>query len=249
MYSSRFPVSLLRLLSNILLVYLLYALCRVVYVMEFWDIYAAGWHLLDFGSLLAGSLRFDTSAILYTNSLYILLVLLPLPRRLTFKAAWRTALKTLFVFVNALMLTLNLVDTVYSRYTGRRTTWSFFSEFSNEGNLGEIVGIELLNHWYLVLLGLAFLAALILLYRHPFPSPTPSRFQFSFFNFHFSLVNPLPRWQYILFSTLLVLLYIPLAVIGMRGGASTAVRPITRLSAPSPSATPTNTSTSLLKLP
>ena len=227
MYSSRFPVSLLRLFSNILLVYLLYALCRVVYVMEFWDIYAAGWHLLDFSSLLAGSLRFDTSAILYTNSLYILLVLLPLPRRLTFKAAWRTALKTLFVFVNALMLTLNLVDTVYSRYTGRRTTWSFFSEFSNEGNLGEIVGIELLNHWYLVLLGLAFLAALILLYRHPFPSPTPSRFQFSFFNFHFSLVNPLPRWQYILFSTLLVLLYIPLAVIGMRGGASTAVRPIT----------------------
>ena len=227
MYSSRFPVSLLRLLSNILLVYLLYALCRVVYVMEFWDIYAAGWHLLDFGSLLAGSLRFDTSAILYTNSLYILLVLLPLPRRLTFKVAWRTALKTLFVFVNALMLILNLVDTVYSRYTGRRTTWSFFSEFSNEGNLGEIVGIELLNHWYLVLLGLAFLAALILLYRHPFPSPTPSRFQFSIFNFHFSLVNPLPRWQYILFSTLLVLLYIPLAVIGMRGGASTAVRPIT----------------------
>ena len=214
MYSSRFPVSLLRLLSNILLVYLLYALCRVVYVMEFWDIYAAGWHLLDFGSLLAGSLRFDTSAILYTNSLYILLVLLPLPRRLTFKAAWRTALKTLFVFVNALMLTLNLVDTVYSRYTGRRTTWSFFSEFSNEGNLGEIVGIELLNPVF--------------------------NFHFSIFIFHSSILFPGGSTSFFLPSS-------SSSTSPWRLSACVAVPP--RLSAPSPSATPTNTSTSLLKLP
>ena len=219
MSPSRFPVSLPRLLVNILLVYLLYMLCRAIYVCEFWDLYADGWSRLSLGSLVAGGLRFDTSAILYTNTLYILLVLLPLPRRLTAAKPWRTALKTLFVAVNALMLVANLVDTVYSRYTGRRTTWTFFSEFSNEGNLADIVGVELLRHWYLVLIGLAFIAALILLYRHPYRTPPSAAAQ--------QPTPQAPAWQYILLSLLCTLLYAPLAVIGMRGGASTAIRPIT----------------------
>ena len=162
-----------QLVWNLLLVYLLYMLCRVVYVWEFWDIYADGWSRLSLGSLVVGGLRFDTSAILYTNTLYVLLALLPLPRRVRGSRPWRRVLKVLYVVVNSLMLTLNLVDTVYSRYTGRRTTWTFFSEFSNEGNLGDIVGVELLNHWYLVLIGLAFIAALIFLYRDGEPRPQP----------------------------------------------------------------------------
>ena len=185
MNASRHPVSLLRLLNNLLLVYLLYMLCRVVYICEFWDLYSEGWQRLSIGSLLVGGLRFDTSAILYTNTLYILLVLLPLPRKLTAGHVWRTVLKALFVVVNALMLVLNLVDTVYSRYSGRRTTWTFFSEFSNEGNLADIVGVEILHHWYLVLIGLAFIGALVLLYRHPYNSPS---------------TRPLRSWQYLLIS-------------------------------------------------
>ena len=205
-------MKLLRLLNNLLLVYLLYMLCRVVYVMEFWDLYSAGWSQLSLGSLIAGGLRFDTSAILYTNLLYILLVLVPLPRRWTTTKGYQLALKILFVVVNALMLVLNLIDTVYSRYTGRRTTWTFFSEFQNEGNLGSIFGIELLNHWYLVLIGIAFILALIYLYRYPYrpgkdyPKYTPASF---------------------VVALLCFLAFLPLAVIGMRGGASTAIRPIT----------------------
>ena len=205
-------MKLLRLLNNLLLVYLLYMLCRVVYVMEFWDLYSAGWSQLSLGSLIAGGLRFDTSAILYTNLLYILLVLVPLPRRWTATKGYQLSLKILFVVVNALMLVLNLIDTVYSRFTGRRTTWTFFSEFQNEGNLGSIFGIELLNHWYLVLVGIAFILALVYLYRYPYrpgkdyPKYTPAGF---------------------IVALLCFLAFLPLAVIGMRGGASTAIRPIT----------------------
>ena len=205
-------MKLLRLLNNLLLVYLLYMLCRVVYVLEFWDIYSAGWSQLSLGSLITGGLRFDTSAIIYTNLLYILLVLIPLPRRWTATKGYQLSLKILFVVVNALMLILNLVDTVYSRYTGRRTTWTFFSEFQNENNLGSIFGIELLNHWYLVLIGIAFILALVYLYRYPrtpgkdYPRYTPVRF---------------------ILALLCFLGFMPLAVIGMRGGASKAIRPIT----------------------
>ncbi|MBR1793095.1 MAG: sulfatase-like hydrolase/transferase [Bacteroidales bacterium] len=167
-FPSSFRQSLSYLLSvvwNVLLVYVLYLLCRVIYLMENWHMYAAGWPSLSIGQLLVGSLRFDTAAICYTNLLYLLLILFPLPVRQ--RRGWQLTAKWIYVVVNALALCLNLADTVYSQYTGRRTTSSFFREFSNEGNLMGILGIELLNHWYLVLAGLVMIAALWMLYRMP----------------------------------------------------------------------------------
>ena len=197
----------LALLCNLALVYLLYFVCRAVYILEFWDIYAPDWGQLSIASLLRGGFVFDTSAIHYTHLLYAGLILLPWPRKWYVSRAWHIASKSLYVVTNTLMLSINLADTVYSRYTGRRTTWTFFSEFADEGNLGNIFFIEVLNHWYLVLLGLAFLAILILLYRPVKP-----------------FAKPLTHY---LTHSLATLLFVPLSVIGMRGGASTAIRPIT----------------------
>lgn len=68
---------------------------------------------------------------------------------------------------NLIVIIMNLMDTVYFQYTHRRTTASVFSEFKNEGNLGGIIGTELLNHWYLTLFAIAFGYALFKLYRKP----------------------------------------------------------------------------------
>ncbi len=197
----------LALLCNLVLAYLLYFVCRVVYILEFWDIYSAGWGQLSVASLLRGGFVFDTSAILYTHLLYAAMLLLPWPRKWYASRGWHIAAKSIYVVTNILMLSINLVDTVYSRYTGRRTTWTFFSEFANEGNLGNIFFIELLHHWYLLLIGILFLIVLILFYRPVKPIAKPAA-------------------HYITHS-LATLLFLPLSVIGMRGGASTAIRPIT----------------------
>ena len=197
----------LALLCNLVLAYLLYFVCRVVYILEFWDIYSAGWGQLTVASLLRGGFVFDTSAILYTHLLYAAMLLLPWPRKWYASRGWHITAKSIYVVTNILMLSINLVDTVYSRYTGRRTTWTFFSEFANEGNLGNIFFIELLHHWYLLLIGILFLIALILFYRPVKPIAKPAA-------------------HYITHS-LATLLFLPLSVIGMRGGASTAIRPIT----------------------
>ena len=206
------------LVLNLLLVYVLYMLCRVIYVMEFWDLYAASWNDLSMGLLLKGALRFDSSAIFYTNAPYALLVILTYPfmrkPNSQFSILNSQFEKWLFVVVNALMLGINLIDTVYSRYTGRRTTWTFFSEFSNEGNLGDIFFIEVLHHWYLVLAFLFFVFLLIVCYRPIKVSGKP--------------VGRKGRNTARYVSTLVgLLLYVPISVIAMRGGASTAVRPIT----------------------
>ena len=208
MYSSRFPVSLLRLLSNILLVYLLYALCRVVYVMEFWDIYAAGWHLLDFGSLLAGSLRFDTSAILYTNVLWVVMMLFPVSRKEN--PTYHTLCRWVFVVVNTFALIINLCDAVYFQYTMRRTTVTIFHEFGNENNLGSIFGQEALAHWYFFLLAAVLAYGMWRLYITP------------------RLDYRQLKWKPYAVATFLSLLaYAPFCVAGMRGGWTRDVRPIT----------------------
>lgn len=204
--------TLLAVVGNILTVYIVYMVCRVAYLLENWDLLDKGWDLLDKWLLLRGSLLFDTSAICYTNAIYCLLMFLPLAVRS--KNWWQQLCRWMFVVVNSLAVVANLTDTVYSQFTGRRTTATFFSEFQNEGNLGSIVGIELIHHWYLVLLGLALITLLWFGYHRP-------QFQEN--------ERELPRSKIILqhfHSLLLFLCVIPLAIIGIRGGASTAVRPI-----------------------
>ena len=209
-----FPFSnLLAVLINLCIAYVIYMITRVAFVLENWDLYNSGWEALSMGDLLAGSLRFDTSAILYTHSLWIVLMLLPL--HLKERPWWHTMCKYIYVTVNSLAIFLNLSDAVYSRFTGRRTTATFFSEFSNEGNLGDILFIEILNHWYFLLLFFLLVAILVLFYVKP--SPTHSHIH----TFKQS------RIQYYLTNSLSLLLFIPLAIGGMRGGFTTAVRPIT----------------------
>ena len=208
------PYSILNLLWNLVLLYLLYFLCRVVYVCEFWDLYADGWQSLSIGSLLWGGLRFDTAAIAYTCLPWALFFLLPVPPRLVNLRGWQLTAKSLFVVINTVALWSNLVDTVYSRYTGRRTTATFFSEFSAEGNLGSIFGTELLHHWYLVLIGLAFLAALIFLYAPVSSVQTKGS--------HSKHRQPRHRVSagYYVIRTLVLVLFLLVLLIGIRGGVS-----------------------------
>lgn len=198
--------NLFAVLANLLLAYIVYMITRVAYVWENWSLFSAGWSELSLGSLLVGSLRFDTSAIFYTNSLYIVLMLLPLQYKE--RPWWHTMCKAIFVTVNSICMAANLADAVYSQFTGRRTTWSFFSEFANEGNLGNIFFTELLNHWYFVLLGALLIVAMIFLYVKPCTAP-----QYR-------------RSYYYIVNAVALLLFIPLSVAAMRGGFTKAIRPI-----------------------
>ena len=113
--------------------------------------------------------------------------------------------------MNGFPLAINLADSVYFQYTMRRTTTTVFSEFSNEGNLGSIIGKEFINHWYLVLLFALIMAALWWLYAMP----------------KLNYKKLLYKRKYNIICLISLLLIAPLCVAGMRGGFTTAVRPIT----------------------
>ena len=118
---------LLVVLWNLLLVYLIYQIARIEYWLE------------------------NSSYLNYTfDALYVVLMLFPLHYKET--TIYHKICKWLFIIVNGLAFAINLADSVYFRYTMRRTTSTVFDEFSSEGNLGSIIGTEFLSHWYLVLL-------------------------------------------------------------------------------------------------
>ena len=199
----------LAFVCNILLVYVLYTVSRLVFLWSNWESFATGFDKLELNQLIVGSLMFDTSAILYTNALYALLLLLPLHYKE--RSPWKRVAKWVFVVVNGLCIAMNLADVVYFRFTGRRTTTSVFQEFSHEGNLLSIVGKEVAHHPFLLLLGIVLIALLWVLYVEPRAYRPQLR----------------PRWKYYVVQVVALGVFVPLCIGGMRGGFTTAVRPIT----------------------
>ena len=195
------------LVCNILLSYIIFFVARLVFfvanVSYFIDYMS--WPLL--GSMLQGALVFDTSAVIYCNLLYIVMVLFPL--HLKENAAYYRVSKWTWVALNAVALVANLADAVYFKFTGRRTTATVFSEFGNEDNLLSIVFKELAMHWWLLLVFVFLVWGMSKLYRMPQAGERKG----------------LLRYYVTQAASLLVA--VPLCIFGIRGGIGPTVRPIT----------------------
>ena len=152
--------------ANILLVYIGYQICRVEYLLDSYAVFRDNLNDLNFSTALKGSLFFDTSAIVYTNLIYIILSLLPFRFRENFM--YQKITKLYYVIVNGLCFFANMADSVYFVYTNRRTTCSVFAEFSNDmDKTGGILFSEIVSHWYLIILLAAMIFGLWKLYFIP----------------------------------------------------------------------------------
>lgn len=191
--------------GNLLLMLLLFTFCRVFFFLIYRDTFA-DMTLAHFVEICVGGLRFDLSALLLFNSPYILLALLPLPWRDT--PAYQTVLKALFLTINILLLVVNCADMAYFPFTNRRTTITFFSEFSNDANLLKIIVIGLFDYWYVTLFCLALIAIVVVGYRR------------------FAAVAVLRGVAYYVAHTAVLLVCAYFTVIGIRGGFGAYTRPI-----------------------
>ena len=200
------------LVANLLIAYAVYFIARVAYLLENYSHFAENMSVAHFFQLYDGGIMFDTSAIVYTNMLYIVLMLFPLHLKET--RVYHNICRWVFVVVNGLALVLNLGDSVYFPFTQRRTTTSVFQEFGNENNLGGIFLRELVSHWYLVLLAAVVIWAMWKLYVTPQITAkdyTTRKRQFGFAGV----------------QLLCLAIATPLAIGGCRGGLGTGIRPIT----------------------
>ncbi len=195
-------------LWGLLLAYVVYTIARLAFLAENYSFFADNLSAAHLSELLWGGLVFDTSAILYTNALWVVMMLLPVSRKENTR--YHRVCRGVYWTVNMLALTVNLCDAVYFQYTLRRTTTTVFNEFQNETNLTGIFAHEALSHWYFFLLAAAVGFGLWKLYRTP------------------ALDYRTLSWKpYAVATTLSLLAFAPFCVAGMRGGWTRDIRPIT----------------------
>lgn len=194
------------LILNLLWVYICYEICRLAFLFENWSLYSANmsWH--TFWNITLGGWRFDTSAIFYTNALVILLYLFPL--HIKERRGYCLTTKWIYVVINSAAILMNLADSVFFEFRKHRSSMAIFEEFKGDNNLGGIVGVEVINHWYFVILAAALIYFLWKCYRYP---GTPVK----------------PRGRYYLTQIITLVIIAPIAICGMRGNTFfTATRPI-----------------------
>ena len=210
-------IPIVALLWDLLVVYCAYTLCRAVFLMLNWSLFAGS---LTFGhglELFGAGLLFDTPAILYTNAVIILMFLLPLHWKES-PAFYRVA-QWIYTIVNSVAVYMNLMDCVYFPFTGKRTTASVFAEFSNEetGEMLKIFGGQFLSHWYLVLLA----AIVTWLFWRLFQPRGNGENGRDGRNGKYSVST------YYVVQVISLLVAIPLCIGAIRGGFTKATRPIT----------------------
>ncbi|MDR1416332.1 MAG: LTA synthase family protein, partial [Prevotellaceae bacterium] len=138
--------SYITLVSNVALMMLLFSVCRLLFYIfnrEFSPDTSAD----QIWSIFVGGLRFDLSALLWANIVYIVLFIIPFKFR--YSAAYQKALKVFFVATNAIMLVANCADIIYFKFTLRRTTADIFQEFAGESNYVDLLGHFLVDFWYM----------------------------------------------------------------------------------------------------
>lgn len=198
--------------ANILLALVVYFIARTEFLLENFSYFSTDLSMGRLVRLYGGGLVFDLSAVGYTNSLYILMMLFPLWLKET--RGYHLVCKYVFVVVNAITLVVNLGDSVYFPYTLRRTTTSVFDEFSRENNLLDVFGGELLGHWYLVILAAVVVYGMWKLYVMPTTEST-----------HFKTAGS--RWTFSALYAALLAVTGYLTVCACRGGFTGETRPIT----------------------
>lgn len=136
------------MILSLLLVMALYSMSRIAFYL-FNNSFFPDMTLPRFLTIMWGGLRFDRTAVLYTNALFIIMMILPFNFRFT--KAYRHILKWIFIITNGIALAFNTSDFVYYPYTLRRTTASVFSQLENEGNLGSLFFRYIFEYWYATL--------------------------------------------------------------------------------------------------
>ena len=243
----RFSNYYLLIIWRLLLAYIIYTLCRAVFLIYNLDLLQpmSG---ADLWNIFRGGLMFDTTAILYTNILYLVLSFIPAP--FVFNRIYQKILRILYVTVNFICVCMNLGDTVYFPFSMRRVSMTFFSEFTGDINFGTILLESLAMFWYITLIGIILLLLLIWLsgsckyIKSPaYAARTAGAATTSgaatvagaattatTATAAGALSLPQRRramWRALGLQALALIITAPLFIIGVRGGATRTMRPIT----------------------
>lgn len=197
------------MLWRIAMVYVAMLLCRVAFYCYNRDLIgsiSAG----EIWELFKGTILIDNSSIVYADSIFILLSMLPLPLRWWSNRWYQGLLFLIYMVCNALfVVAANLGDAVYFHYTQKRCTADEIF-FADNGNTAKLMLKFAVDNWHLVIYGVLLIAGLAYAYRRRREVIDMTRGKIA-----------------CVAHTAVLLLTAWLCIVGIRGGVTGMTRPIT----------------------
>ena len=191
-----YPIT--EVLLRLILVMLLFSITRFLFYLFNIESFpsVSGYELLI---IFLGGVRFDLTAVLYVNSLYLIVLLLPFNGKN--HRIFREIVNSIFYITNGLALFLNCADFSYFKFTSKRTTITVFEEFGNEVNYGSLAYNLAIDYYYIIIIWVLLMGLLVYVSKRIQKELIP--------------INSVKRFflQFIIF-----LFFITTAVIGIRGG-------------------------------
>lgn len=206
--SGLFANSLMTFLRRLGLVYLAYSACRVLFYL-FNTKSLGAIPLQEWPEIFWGGLVFDTSAIAYTNVLFLVLALFPVKSVLQNKF-YQAFFDISFLLVNGICLILNVLDFYYFEFNLKRIT-ADFTHWAGESNVMGILLSFIATNWLACIVLFLMMYLFYRLYRRIPLHHTP-------------IQNP---WLFFLVHLIFIAAFIGLGIAGMRGGFRHSTRPIT----------------------
>lgn len=189
------------LLKRLSISYLVYFVCRLLFFFanrSYFPTTGAGDLLLN----CFYGLRFDTFSIVVSNSLFILLSLLPF--NFFYRPGYQRLLKWLFYLPNAIFTIANCVDIGYFPFIRKRSNSDLFEQIGGQSDLVKLLPQFARDFWWIPLAYAAMLMSMVFLYNRIALKRTQA----------YSFSKP-AQWACIV---LIFMVAAGLSVIGARGG-------------------------------
>lgn len=188
---------------------LIYSLTRIIFFLVNLNLFEET-TFSGFMVMLMGGLKFDLSALLFINAIYILSQTIPFHFR--YNVGYQKITNLFFLITNAIFIAVNTADIIYYQFILKRTTLSVIGNFENESNMLTLFArFIFIDYWYITLLVIAQVYFMVWLFKRT----------------QINIPNEQKPLVYYPMQLALMLILIYFTIIGMRGGFTGTTRPIT----------------------
>ncbi|MFC2110996.1 LTA synthase family protein [Bacteroidota bacterium] len=189
----------LSIIKRLLIILLIFTLARVIFYL-FNLSYFSGIGIHEFLVILFYGIRFDISAILMLNAIYILLLTIPFKFR--YIKGYRKLTNWIFYITNSIGFAANCVDFMYFRFTLKRTTFDIFHLIGYGDDMQILLPQFIKDFWYVPLIWFSLIFVMVFLSKRV----------------KFKKSQATKNIQYYLGQSLYSLIFIFISFIGIRGG-------------------------------
>ena len=162
----------------------------------------------EYLNLAYHGIAFDTTAILYVNSLFILLSLIPII--INTKKTYQKVLFYVYFITNGISYGMNFGDFVYFKFSQARLTTAAMNVAQHESNIGKVFLLSIVEHPFVIVWFVILMAIWIFFYK----------------KVKVKIQKPVKLIPYFIFSILTLCLTALLVVGGIRGDFKHSTRPI-----------------------